>query len=91
MLYIVTYDIPSDANRLKTAEVLKDYGTRIQKSVFECSLPPALARQMMSRLSAVADKSADSVRIYALCGVCSSRTVTIGVPRVTRDPDVFIV
>jgi len=37
-VYIVTYDISSNKLRRKVDKALKNYGIRIQKSVFACSL-----------------------------------------------------
>ena len=36
--YAVVYDITSDAERARVDKVLKNFGFRIQKSVFECRL-----------------------------------------------------
>lgn len=38
MNYIITYDIASNKIRKKIAEILSEYGIRIQYSVFECKL-----------------------------------------------------
>lgn len=37
-LYVISYDIVDDRKRTKTVDTLKDYGRRVQKSVFECCL-----------------------------------------------------
>jgi len=36
--YAVAYDITDDKEREKIARLLKNYGFRVQKSVFECRL-----------------------------------------------------
>ncbi|PIP40204.1 CRISPR-associated endonuclease Cas2 [Candidatus Desantisbacteria bacterium CG23_combo_of_CG06-09_8_20_14_all_40_23] len=36
--YVVVYDITSNAKRTKVDKVLKGFGFRVQKSVFECRL-----------------------------------------------------
>ena len=36
MHYTVAYDITDDKRRNRVAKILKDFGTRIQYSVFEC-------------------------------------------------------
>jgi CRISPR-associated protein Cas2 len=38
MFYLVSYDIPDDRRRTRLAKLLKDYGGRVQYSVFECLL-----------------------------------------------------
>ena len=37
MHYTVAYDITDDKRRNRVAKILKDFGTRIQYSVFECN------------------------------------------------------
>ena len=41
MLYLICYDIASPRRRKKLADVLLDCGDRVQKSAYECDLPPA--------------------------------------------------
>jgi len=38
MLIVVSYDIPDDRRRLQLSKALKDFGKRVQWSVFECHL-----------------------------------------------------
>ena len=38
LLYVVTYDIPSNKRRKKVSDLLEGYGRRVQYSVFECLL-----------------------------------------------------
>ena len=38
MFILVTYDIKDDKKRNKVCNILKDYGNRVQYSVFECYL-----------------------------------------------------
>lgn len=37
-MYLVSYDITSDRRRRRIANLLENYGKRIQYSVFECYL-----------------------------------------------------
>ena len=38
MFYVVSYDIVDDARRTRVHATLKDYGTPVQYSVFECDV-----------------------------------------------------
>ncbi|MDX1998415.1 MAG: CRISPR-associated endonuclease Cas2 [Thermoanaerobaculia bacterium] len=38
MRYVIAYDVSDDKIRLAISEVLEGFGTRVQKSVFECEL-----------------------------------------------------
>ena len=45
MFYIVSYDMPDDKKRLKMANTLLDFGTRVQYSVFECIMDDKLIKR----------------------------------------------
>lgn len=89
MFYLVTYDIPDDAKRLKVAHTLLDFGSRVQYSVFECIMDNDLLEKMVHRLDRiVSDK--DSVRIYGLCAGCAKVVKVLGSGGLTKDEDVYI-
>jgi CRISPR-associated protein Cas2 len=48
------------------AQACKDYGTRVQKSVFECQVGAKEWVQLRARLLEEMDVSADSIRFYFL-------------------------
>jgi CRISPR-associated protein Cas2 len=71
MLILVTYDVstktPAGERRLrKVALVCQDFGQRVQKSVFECSVDQATYEHLMRRLLECIDKDEDSLRFYRL-------------------------
>lgn len=71
MFYIVSYDISDDKTRYRAAKVLKSYGYRVQKSVFECQdLTEKKFLRMKDRLEALIDFTTDSVRYYRQCRGC---------------------
>lgn len=47
MFYLISYDIPDDRRRVRVAKTLKDYGDRVQYSVFECILAGPLLGELM--------------------------------------------
>jgi CRISPR-associated protein Cas2 len=92
MFYVVTYDISDDQRRVKVAEILEDFGDRVQRSVFEMELDrPEQLEEMQSRLEKVIDPEADGVRIYFLCQGCLEKVAILGQGKVYRDEDVYIV
>ena len=91
MLFVIAYDVPDDARRTRIADLLKDYGRRVQYSVFEALLEPELLRQMYDRLLAVVDAAEDSVRLYALCADCAGKVEVMGLGERTEESDVFVV
>ncbi len=39
-LYVAAYDIANDSRRARVAEILAEYGRRVQRSVFEVEIEP---------------------------------------------------
>lgn len=87
---IVSYDISDDRRRTQVYKALKDFGERVQFSVFECLLTEAQLLRMRKRIEALIDPGEDHVRFYFLCRSCVRRIVPIG-GKVTRDPRSHIV
>lgn len=71
ILHIVaSYDI-SDQKRLeKVGKVMKNYGERVLKSVFECNIERWRYSLLKSEINEIIDPIEDSVRYYILCGKC---------------------
>ncbi|PID57081.1 CRISPR-associated endonuclease Cas2 [candidate division KSB3 bacterium] len=79
MYTIVSYDIQHDRRRGKLFKVLKDYGTWVQYSVFECDLSRKDFLKLRHRLKALLkDGDDDSVRFYPLCEDCRRSIERIG-------------
>jgi CRISPR-associated protein Cas2 len=71
MMVLVTYDVETqtDAGKRRLRQVAKlcqNYGQRVQFSVFECLLEPALWVELRAKLLATIDPSKDSLRFYFL-------------------------
>ena len=69
-LYVVSYDIVSNRKRNKAAGILKDYGRRVQKSVFECRVDPHTFNMIISKLAELIDEGSDGILAYVLCEAC---------------------
>ena len=67
MFYLVSYDIVDDRRRARVHKLLKNYGTRVQYSVFECQLEAARLAELRQRLKPFLDTKQDSLRAYRLC------------------------
>ena len=92
MLILVSYDILDDRRRTKLAHALKDYGRRVQYSVFECNLTAPQVERLRARVDTLIDNGEDSVRLYLLCGHCRERVEVLGVGIAPEeDPDVYVV
>jgi len=90
MFLIVAYDIVSDRRRNRVAHFLKDYGHRVNYSVFECRIARAQYPILRSELSKLIHKKKDSVLLYPLCQTCEFRKDSLGFRRVSDDPPVVI-
>jgi CRISPR-associated protein Cas2 len=77
--------------RLRVAKALRDFGDRVQRSVFECLLDGAQADRMESRIRRLIEPEEDSVRIYRLCASCREAIRHHGQGGPTELPEVFIV
>ncbi len=91
MFYLVSYDITDTKRRTKLAKILKDYGDRVQYSVFECILDNKLLDKMVKRIHKIVKEEADSIRIYSICANCEKVINIIGQGKVSKDEEVYIV
>lgn len=71
MMVLITYDVNTETKegkrRLhKVAKQCENFGQRVQNSVFECILEPALLKQLQSSLAKIIDLEKDSIRYYYL-------------------------
>ncbi|OGW13134.1 MAG: CRISPR-associated endonuclease Cas2 [Nitrospinae bacterium RIFCSPLOWO2_12_FULL_45_22] len=90
MFVVVSYDIIDDKRRNKLADLLKDYGTRVQYSVFECSLDEKYLQQMIQEVRAIIDPEGDSLKIYYLCHRCAGNRESYG-QKGSEPPDELVV
>ena len=91
MLIIVSYDVPSDRRRTRLAKALKDFGERVQLSVFECHLDDKRLERLKGRVAKLIDEEQDSVRLYRLCEACKGKLEILGLGVATKEaPDVYV-
>jgi CRISPR-associated protein Cas2 len=84
MYLVVSYDIHDDKRRNRIHKVLKNFGERIQFSVFECDLTKEQLLRMQHALNRIIkEDDQDSVRFYHLCDSCQHKIDRIGgiIPR----------
>ncbi len=88
--FLVTYDISEDKRRNKTANILQDYGQRVQYSVFEVWLSASHETELRARLAKVIVEAEDSVRLYQLCANCQTKVTILGAGGVPQPPGAII-
>jgi CRISPR-associated protein Cas2 len=77
--YVVTFDIPDDATRREVGDLLGEYGTRVQRSVFEIRCRHRREYEALRRrLRGMIDPGADSLRFYRLCADCRAASEELG-------------
>ena len=80
---LVTYDVATEdaagRRRLRrVARLCKDFGQRVQYSVFECDVDAAQWTALRARLIAEIDRKTDSLRFYRLGVNWRSRVEHVG-------------
>jgi CRISPR-associated protein Cas2 len=83
MMVLVTYDVsltqPGGARRLRrVAKACKDYGQRVQFSVFEIEVDPSQWTTLKSRLEELIDPKQDSLRYYYIGANWQRRVEHVG-------------
>jgi len=83
MMVLITYDVNTETEagkkRLrKVAKQCQNYGQRVQNSVFECILDPALLKQLQNILEKIIDAEKDSLRYYYLGNEWRNRIEHVG-------------
>jgi CRISPR-associated protein Cas2 len=71
--------------------VLLDYGTPVQYSVFECLLEEKDLARMKRAVARVIRPRLDHVRYYYLCAACQGRVETTAGREVVRKEDTWVV
>lgn len=96
MFVLVTYDVKTSApggnKRLRrVAKACKDYGQRVQFSIFECIVNPAQWAVLRERLIDEIDEEADSLRFYFLGSTWKHRVEHIGAKKTIEQEGVLII
>ena len=81
---VISYDISDDRKRIKVANVLEDYGKRVQYSVFECQVDAKTLEKLIAQLEPFVEGS-DSIRIYQICEACLKKVVLLGKGELTKE------
>lgn len=90
--YLVCYDVVNDKRRNRIAKLLKGYGLRVQKSVFECLLSDDQLQLVKTRLDRYLKLEEDQVRFYPMSGHTRRKVIILGMqPEREIDDDAFIV
>ena len=73
MLVLIAYDIPDDRRRNKLRTCLKNFGFRVQYSIFIGRLERPDVLRMKAAVKRITKRKDDSVHFYYLCEQCQER------------------
>ena len=72
------------------AEALKDYGVRVQESVFVAEIEDVLYSRMMERVSAEVGER-DRLNVWPLCEACWGKGVKLGSAEMPEDKLFYLI
>lgn len=95
MFVLVTYDVNTESvegrRRLRTvAKICKDYGVRVQNSVFECVVDSVQLMEMREKIGEVTNIDTDSVRYYNMGKHGRDHVIHVGAKPALNVEDVVI-
>lgn len=88
---LVVYDVSHNRRRTKLHNALKNFGTPVQYSVFECLLSPTDVVKMKAQINKVIKPRLDRVRYYPICQSCLKGVEISSGPEVLADTDSIVV
>lgn len=91
MNMIIAYDIANPKRLNKIARIMKDYGRRVQKSIFETDIDERSFAEMRRRVEYVMVREDDGVKYFPLCDRCADTLVALGVRAVVPEEADYLV
>lgn len=91
MFILISYDVSDNRKRLRLMKFLKNYGTRVQKSVFECNLSSEIYKKIKAKAEGIINRRKDRIRYYRMCGLCHDKVEISGWGEVTEDEEFLVI
>ncbi len=88
--YAVAYDIGDDGERSRVDRILRGFGMRVQKSVFECRMTRRQADKLLGAIDGIALKTG-FVLVYRLLDAGEPRVAGNRPPSLATDDDAAFV
>lgn len=88
---MISYDITDNSTRNNLSKFLKDYGQRVQKSVFECDIDSSQYYLLKQEIKKLINGRKDRVRFYRFCDGCRSKVEISGWGEVTEDENFYLI
>jgi CRISPR-associated protein Cas2 len=78
MLIIVAYDVANPKRLKKISDCCKDFGIRVQYSVFECRMEAPMFDKLWERLCSIIHVEEDRIVAYPIHGAARNQIRTLG-------------
>ena len=91
MMYVLVYDIVDNNRRNRLHRSLKNFGTAVQRSVFEFDLSAKEVDKLIVEVEKLISAEEDTVRLYRICEGCLPHVRMFGEGRPSLDPEYYIV
>ena len=91
MKYLISYDLSDDHRRSRLVNVLLDYASRIQESVFFADIGEGLYDELRMKIAKTIAAEADIVHLFPLCESCLGKKEVMGQGEVPETRDWYIV
>ena len=88
--YLAVYDIADPKRLRRIAKLMKRYGVRVQKSVFECRLAHSDYQRLCREARQELDPDADGIRIYPLYARAREKQTLFGMEMMVPFPNAYI-
>lgn len=88
---LVAYDVSHNKRRTKLHNTLKNFGTPVQYSVFECLLTQSELAKMKKAVNKIIKPRLDRVRYYPICQQCLKKVEVSSGPEVLADVGSIVV
>jgi CRISPR-associated protein Cas2 len=88
--FLAVYDIADPKRLRRIANVMKRYGIRVQKSVFECRLQPSDFDRLCREADDELDPQRDGVRFYPLFAHAREKQMQLGIQSMAAFPNAYI-
>lgn len=70
---VIAYDISNTKRRNRVVKILRQYGVRVNLSVFECMLTDRQFENLKSTIADIANTAHDRIIYYSLCLDCYAK------------------
>ena len=88
--YVICFDVHDNKRLRQISHEMENFGSRVQRSVFECHLEAVQLQELQQRMGNLMELTEDQVRYYRLCGKDKQHIIIDGVGQLSADPDYTI-